>query len=554
WGYAVGDPKAPVWDRLYAIPTVFALNMGDDAANLDWRIQAARFLAPLVFASTFFAATAAVFREQFDRFKLRFTSGHVVIAGLGEKGSRLAQSYGAAGRQVVVIESDPSNPHLATARRNGVTVLAGSAADPLVLAEARVDRATDLVVVCDDATNAEVVAVARQVERSSRRPALRASVHLVDPQLSQLLRNRALSTGTSAVRCDFFNIYQLGARVWLDHSDPLVAGPDGSAPHLVVFGVGRLGESLVVSAAQRWAEATGPDDPPLQVTIVESDASARMEGLRLRNPALVGHAEFHTIDLDQSRPSAEGVDAFRALLARGDVDVVYVCEDDDTHALSNARTVRQGLGSSRAIVQVRTRSDAGLALLVEDDGGADASGGIRGFPLFDRTCSADAIDGGTNEAVARAIHADYLARAEREGGGRTTVQPWSELDEATKESNRRAADSLVSALGTIDCVLTPLYGWDGSGFALTDAEIEVLARTEHERWRAERAQAGWTLGSPRDDDRKIHPGLVGWDDATELDREFNREAARGLPAMLARAGFEIVHLLPTAPAAASIRE
>jgi hypothetical protein len=228
------------------------------------------------------------------------------------------------------------------------------------------------------------------------------------------------------------------------------------------------------------------------------------------------------------------------MLEEGSVTAAFVCHEDDTEALSTALFVRHALGAGQATVAVRTRSADGLALLVDDDPVEGETAGIRGFPLFDRTCTADAIDGGTNETVARALHDDYLARARADGREGPTVVPWDELDEDTRESNRRAADGLVGALGKVGCLLTPLYGWDGSGFAFTDEELDALARREHERWSEDRTRMGWSYAADRDDARKHHPLLVPWDELPEAARQQNRDAATDVPAMLARAGFELV--------------
>ncbi len=214
----------------------------------------------------------------------------------------------------------------------------------------------------------------------------------------------------------------------------------------------------------------------------------------------------------------------------------YVCDDDDTSALSTALFVRHGLGSTPALVTVRTRSAAGLADLL--DGTADE--GIVGFPLLDRTCSAAALDGGTNEAVARALHDDYLAQVDPAGAPNAVA--WDRLDPDVQEANRRTADGVVAALASVGCGLVPLYAWDGAGFAFTDDEVERLAEAEHARWSEERRAAGWTHGEPRDDRAKRHPLLVAWPDLPDQAKRQNRQAITALPTVLARAGFEITRL------------
>jgi hypothetical protein len=50
---------------------------------------------------------------------------------------------------------------------------------------------------------------------------------------------------------------------------------------------------------------------------------------------------------------------------------------------------------------------------------------------------------------------------------------------------------------------------------------------------------GWRAGPLRNEIRRIHPALVDWEELPEEMREQNRIAARRLPQLLARQGFEI---------------
>src|SRR5262245_12357371 len=228
WGFAHVRPRISVWDRIYMTPDVFKQGISGELAAQDWRIQVSRFLGPLIFATTFFAAVAAIFRDQFALFRLRFTRGHVVVAGLGDKGSRLAASLRDAGWRVVAIERDPANPNIAPLRRRGVTVLDGDATDRDVLSEANVARAGALVAICDaDGTNAEVLDATRGYLAGTGLAGapLHCSVHLGDAQLSRLLRTRELAGEDGPLRLDFFNIYQRGARQWLTEAAPFAPDP-----------------------------------------------------------------------------------------------------------------------------------------------------------------------------------------------------------------------------------------------------------------------------------------------------------------------------------------
>jgi len=71
--------------------------------------------------------------------------------------------------------------------------------------------------------------------------------------------------------------------------------------------------------------------------------------------------------------------------------------------------------------------------------------------------------------------------------------------------------------------------------------VEALAEACHEAWRQQRESKGWRYGSPRDDERLIHPLLVPYVQLSENDKEANRLSARVVEAKLLEVGFAIEH-------------
>ena len=541
-GLATVQPPLSVWDRLYMIPNLFTTAFSDELAAQDWRIQVARFIGPIVFASTFLVATAGVFREQLSRLRLRFARRHVVIAGVGDRGSRLAMSYAEQGRTVAAVDSDPANPHLVSLRRRGITTLVGDVTDAQTLRDAGVHRAEVLVAMCGgDAANASVLQAARALPRRARAPHLAIAVHLVDPRLARLLRARELRGEGDRIAAEFFNLHQRGARMWLGDADPFRADPAGRPPHLVVVGLGPLGGSVAAQAVQRWLARENGGGGELTVTAVDADASGWLRSLILEQPGFAGWALVKPLDLDPAAPDEDDAAAFAAILAGGTVTDVFVALDDEAAALSTALLLRQGLGGNHATVHVQMRSVEGLASLVTD-GDAEHPVQVRPFPLLDRTCTAEAISGGTNEQVAMAIHADYLRRATAEGRSGAGVRPWEELSDEDRQANRKAAASLVAALHDAGYVPVAVPGWDHTAFSFSPAEVEALAAAEHERWMRERIAEGWRHGPRRDDTLRINPALVPWDQTSDEGKQFNRDYVTQLPALLARSGFALARI------------
>ena len=120
------------------------------------------------------------------------------------------------------------------------------------------------------------------------------------------------------------------------------------------------------------------------------------------------------------------------------------------------------------------------------------------------------------------------------------MAPWEGLPEHLKESNRAQVADIGNKLRSINCAVVPTI--DAAPFAFRDDEVDRLARLEHERWLQERTQQGWRYGSVRDDQRKLHPGLVDWADLSDESAEKDRDAVQNIPRLLRATGFQILRL------------
>lgn len=82
--------------------------------------------------------------------------GHTIVVGLGSVGYRVAHDLLSAGQRVVVIERDPDNRHLASARAANAAVLIADATDPATLQMVSLEHAVGAAVLTsDDLANIE---------------------------------------------------------------------------------------------------------------------------------------------------------------------------------------------------------------------------------------------------------------------------------------------------------------------------------------------------------------------------------------------------------------
>jgi hypothetical protein len=511
-------------------------------------LQTARLLAPAIVAYTAVRALATLFYEQLQSVRLRFTRDHVVICGLGRMGSLLTKGFLRDGEQVVAIERDEGNDYIQQCREQGATVLVGSATDPELLRKAGVHSARYVVSVCgDDSTNAEVAVHVRALAGHHQGRRLTCFVHIVDPRLHSLLRERelVLEKGTP-FRLEFLNIFDRGARLLLDDYPPPAANTAASCrPHVLVVGLGRMGESLITHIARSWWVERRAEGERPRITVIDREAQRKVESLRLLYPQLEKACELSARQMDVRWPEFQG--ASFLFNADGDCDVsaVYVCLDNDSLGLMAGLTLLQRVRGHNIPIVVRLAHETALATLL--CGGEEATlQDLHAFGLLDRTCRPKLILGGTHEILARAIHEDYVRRQRELGDtpeSNPALVPWDELPEGLKESNRHQADHMGVKLKAIGYGIAPLTDWDAERLQFTAEEVELMAQMEHQRFVEERLRAGWTgAPGPKSMEQKTSPDLVPYNELSELAKEKDRGTVRGPPTFLARAGLQVYRL------------
>jgi len=75
---------------------------------------------------------------------------------------------------------------------------------------------------------------------------------------------------------------------------------------------------------------------------------------------------------------------------------------------------------------------------------------------------------------------------------------------------------------------------------LDNETLERLAAAAHEVWMDGKIAEGFVYAPETDKANKKHACLVPYDQLSETDKESDRALVRGIPAILARAGFRIV--------------
>lgn len=532
-------------DALYLSVQLFVLNSGSVPGPKPWELEVARLLAPVVAGVTAIQALALLFAEEYQSLQLRFVRDHVILCGLGRRGSLLAHSFQEQGHRVVVIEQDANNDAIDACRQLGIVVLIGNPAHIELLERAGALRARYLIAACDDdGVNAEIAVQARRLSSRRTGPPLSCMVHLVQPQLCALLHDRSFDpVNYHAFRLEFFNTFDLGARILLEKFPPLKQGQAGP-PHMLIVGFGSLGQSLAIRAARTQCWNPGLPGGRLRITVLDREAEDKVKLISLRYPRLPETCDLIPCQMDTRGPEFQEAGFLRDESGRFCVTTIYILFDDEAQALVDALTLAARLRDEDIPIIVRTTRSGGLASLLYRDDASSSYSNLYAFPLLEHSCAPDLVLGGMHETVARALHQRYVQQRADQGqtpASDPSMVPWEQLTSELRESNRTQADGMSAILRSAGYGLAPLTDWDAWRFRFPEDDVELMARLEHERYVAERLRDGWSLG-PKDNIRKTNPNLVPWEQLTADAQERARHALRELPCILAEAGLEVYPL------------
>jgi hypothetical protein len=137
------------------------------------------------------------------------------------------------------------------------------------------------------------------------------------------------------------------------------------------------------------------------------------------------------------------------------------------------------------------------------------------------------------EKLAAAIHDLYNQKQLERDPDQPLAHPdFADLPDALKYSNLRQARSIAKKLDLMGWEMRPA-GSEGEVIAeIPDQVVETLAVIEHEDWMRERLGYGWMYGEVKDEENRLSPYLVPYQQLSEEIKELDRDAVRNIPALL----------------------
>ncbi len=544
WGFSIygreNGFELSFLDIVYRTFQLISMNSGAVDGQMNWMLEIARFLMPAMTAYTAFFAIFNLFREKTQYFRLMAFRDHVIVCGLGRKGSRLVDDLLRIGRRVVVIEKNIDQVLSEEYRRKAVIVLKGDATDIEILDQARVKKASHLICLLgNDRENLKIALRAYEITRNKLSNKLVCVIHITAENLLNFVKKSEMNVDINdQFVLETFNVYHRAAIELLKTEKSEVTTPDLLQTNLLIIGFGRLGQNIVKKIGYDWYQNSEKTDR-LQITIIDLAAEEKASFFVEQYPYLADSVTLVPIQIDVgSIKLLKKTIVEKINLSK--IQKVYICLGDPILSVQSALTLNELPELEEIPFAVRLEKRSGLEGLLESPiTGHFDHNNLLVFDPYEETCSANLVLAGIHELLAMKLRENYLQHLGTTDAHQKLKIKWKDVSEEEKEANRQQANRIFNLLNIYGYRANPQENWDAGDYAFSEEIVEKLAKMEHQLWCQWKYENGWRHDSVFDKSQKTHPDLKPWEELKESERRKNIDFIVEIPSMLAELGFQI---------------
>ncbi|MHC9291255.1 RyR domain-containing protein [Mycobacterium sp. LTG2003] len=509
-------------------------------------LDVARLTALGVLFITVLGVVAALFRDRLDRLRIVLARSVTVVVGIDDDASSMVRALTSDKRgfgTVVIVTENPDRPCVQEPRSKGARVVTVAFDLPESWTSMSMWRKVNrLYLLSPDASMnlMRLELIKRRVDLAGPSGDRRGRhvpliVRIDDPWQAEAWRAQQMGTDDSWAP-DAVGKYEVTAGRLLDR----IIEKD-KVSRVVVCGTSQLTLALCADMAQRRLEYDyypGEAVPPA-LTLVGENAEEYKHDHDYHRKQLGLQPESLVVEAISQAPT---VPVLKSILTdhRGAVHTttaVILVDSDPIGGSSIDSSTGTRLAAQLPTVPIyawdpKSHDWGAGGHSTADQTGDDEPflvGRLRTFGLSMDLPTGQAQDAW--ERAARLIHSRYAATVSTPS---PATVPWHELDPFYQGSNRRlvlnalwivrthgghtwdtwgSATESATPSGFAD--MAPMKQLGALGF--TEQAAMAMAEKEHTSWCDYYFKAGWRPGEVRDDNRKIHPRLMPWDDTRAKD-------------------------------------
>lgn len=541
-----------IYDFAYLSVQMFALQVGDMPGAKCWEFETARWLSPAVAAYALLLAIASIFYEQINLVKLFFYKRHVIICGLGAKGSMLASKFLNDGKKVVIIESDAHNEHIDHFRDEGAIVINGTANEANALIQARAASARYLIAITgDDGINTEIAVQVNKLMKNTK-SSLSSFIHITDSKLCNFFQMNGFQSGEqSNSNMEFFNFYYVGSKLLLNKYP--IKNRDKEKQdncHILIIGLGRIGENLLIDAARSWQKKFHETGNKLKVSIIDINAKNRLKLLTARISELDKICDIKLFQLNIDSEDFLKADFLLDDSGKCIVDKIYISLKHDSEcmyaALHLSNFISTLIPETDVPIIAKMNNSRGLGAVLQSQNYENKETGVfknvKVFSFLEETCTPRLVINGNYERLARAFHAMFVKKKKKAANFSAddpSAAPWEALNEDYRRSHLVLAKNIFIVLKEFGYKVSIKTNWD-ENLNFPDGAVVRMAARIHNLWVEDRRSAGWKFApGAKNQHAKTNPNLVDFNQLSEEAKQFDLDVVKALPALLTKSGIQI---------------
>lgn len=305
----------------------------------------------------------------------------------------------------------------------------------------------------------------------------------------------------------------------------------------MIVGFGKMGQALTRYTARMAHFETRKKT---QITIIDKNITNKKNQFYAQTPGIKNVADIHEIEFIEKDIFSEDLrDKLSEWAEEPNRKLqITICISNPDQALNMGMTLPKEIKERNIPVLIRQARFNKKAFWVQQSEDKNVVHSNNWKHLYFFGWRNEFYNWKDHEKLARAIHQTYRDVSKKDGWldeSKPQYKKWEELPECFRWSNRYRADMIAVKLRRIGREVTKLLS-DEDLNDFTEEETELMARMEHNRWCAERFIDGWEHGDKRDNNAKLHPDLIDFDELSDQQKKYDLNTLNDIKQLFKKAG------------------
>ena len=483
---------------------LFILEFDGSVDNIPFLLNLSRFLSPLILASSILLALKEYFNMLLLNFKIRHLSGHTIVFCNNES-------------DINFIHNKSNTLLVTNVLCDGLSLTSENIND---IVKVNIEKAEKVILLNDDRTNLTYLKEIKK--RFSNLKNITLYIKIEDNENVRMFNRFKLNTNFKKEL--LINPRQLFSReVFLKNPVLDYVNHDNKVPHSLVSGEYENIKWLIFEMANISHYSSLKN---LKVTLIGNESEKQKEMLIDEFPNIDEVINFSTIVKSSRSISKEDL----SLL---DITAIYISEKTLEGSQITASHLKRIFYSNKTDSINTCVINFGFGL-IDDVYETSEFNSEFNIKYFDYKILRDLniiqhLD--VYDVIAESIH-NYFKKLY---GG----EDWCFLSETMKMSNRYQAYHTIIKLGYLGYAIDVNSKNNKQNIDYSDFQLDILAQMEKRRWNAERLLSGWIYGEERNNDLKIHPLLIPWEELDEEEKKKDRDTVANITNTITALGFSL---------------